>query len=137
MIRIDALWLCAQPQDMRAGADRLQAAVVNTPGQAQAHHSDMIANTRAMPATRVKLPVHDRYGGWCATRGLHAGCFVWVRTEPGDAAPALALMSAKFEALVICLPWQRLPELQVKRWTTKSRRTSGKVMLDFPMAISL
>ena len=23
MIRIDALWLCAQPVDMRAGADRL------------------------------------------------------------------------------------------------------------------
>ena len=38
MIRIDALWLCTQPQDMRAGADRLLAVVVNTVGQAQAHH---------------------------------------------------------------------------------------------------
>ncbi|MEJ8852512.1 hypothetical protein [Variovorax rhizosphaerae] len=36
MIRIDALWLCTQPQDMRAGADRLLAVVVNTVGQAQA-----------------------------------------------------------------------------------------------------
>ena len=38
MIRIDALWLCSQPQDMRAGADRLLAAVVNTLGEARAHH---------------------------------------------------------------------------------------------------
>jgi transposase len=28
VIRIDALWLCTQPQDMRAGADRLLAVVV-------------------------------------------------------------------------------------------------------------
>ncbi len=29
MIRIDALWLCSQPQDMRAGAVRLLTVVVN------------------------------------------------------------------------------------------------------------
>ena len=34
MIRIDALWLCVQPHDMRAGAERLLATVVNTLGQA-------------------------------------------------------------------------------------------------------
>ena len=110
MIRIDALWLCTQPQDMRAGAERLLATVVNTLGQAQAHHGYLFANTRA---TRVKLLVHDGYGVWCATRRLHTGRFVWVRTAPGDAASALALTSAQFEALVIGLPWQRLPELQV------------------------
>ena len=37
MIRIDALWLCAQPVDMRAGADRLLTVVVNTLGEAHAH----------------------------------------------------------------------------------------------------
>jgi transposase len=38
VIRIDALWLCAQPVDMRAGADRLLTVVVNTLGEAHAHH---------------------------------------------------------------------------------------------------
>ena len=33
MIRIDALWLCPQPQDMRAGADRLLNVVINTVGE--------------------------------------------------------------------------------------------------------
>lgn len=27
MIRIDALWLCTQPQDMRAGADRRKRSI--------------------------------------------------------------------------------------------------------------
>ena len=33
MIRIDALWLAAQPVDMRAGADRLLALVLGLPWQ--------------------------------------------------------------------------------------------------------
>jgi len=38
MIRIDAVWLAVQPMDMRAGADRLLAAVVSVFGSAHAHH---------------------------------------------------------------------------------------------------
>ena len=38
MIRIDAMWLAADPIDMRAGADRLLARVVQVFGAAQAHH---------------------------------------------------------------------------------------------------
>lgn len=64
MIRIDALWLCSQPQDMRAGADRLLAVVVNTLGEARAHHGYLFANARA---SRLKLLVHDGFGVWCAT----------------------------------------------------------------------
>jgi IS66 Orf2 like protein. len=109
MIRIDALWLCTQPQDMRAGADRLLAVVVNTVGQAQAHHGWLFANARA---TRIKLLVHDGFGVWCAVRRLHSGSFAWTRTSPVD-APALQLTRQQFEALVVGLPWQRLPELQV------------------------
>src|SRR5512139_1672836 len=59
MIRIDALWLCTQPQDMRAGADRLLAVVVNTVGEARAHHGYLFANARA---SRIKLLVHDGSG---------------------------------------------------------------------------
>jgi transposase len=45
------LWLCTQPQDMRAGADRLLTVVVNTLGEARAHHGYLFANARANRAT--------------------------------------------------------------------------------------
>jgi len=111
-MRIDALWLCAQPQDMRAGADRLLTLVVNTLGQARAHHGYLFANTRG---TRVKLLVPDGFGVWCAVRRLHVGRFVWAGAVPGDGATALPLTREQFDALVIGLPWQRLPELEVIR----------------------
>ena len=106
MIRIDALWLCRQPLDMRAGAERLLAHVVLALGGAQAHHAYLFANTRA---TRIKLLVHDGFGVWCAARRLNAGRFVWPR-ESGS-TPALALSRAQFDALVLGLPWQRLHEM--------------------------
>jgi hypothetical protein len=61
----------------------------------------------------VKLLVHDGFGVWCAARRLHTGRFAWVSTSPMDARPGLQLTRAQFEALVIGLPWQRLPELEV------------------------
>jgi transposase len=112
MIRIDALWLCSQPQDMRAGADRLLAVIVNTLGEAHAHHGYLFANARA---SRLKLLVHDGFGVWCATRRLHAGRFVWCAREPGAAAPVLQLSAQQFEALALGLPWQRLGELSTIR----------------------
>ena len=112
VIRIDTLWLCTQPQDMRAGADRLLNIVINTVGAAQAHHGYLFANLRA---TRIKLLVHDGFGVWCATRRLHAGRFVWLDGSPGEAtmAAALQLTVAQFEALTVGLPWRRLGELSV------------------------
>ena len=109
MIRIDALWLCVQPQDMRAGVDRLLANVVTTLGQARAHHGYLFANARA---TRIKLLVRDGFGVWCAARRLNAGRFVWLPAAPAGAA-ALELSRAQFDALVLGLPWQRLPEMSV------------------------
>lgn len=112
MIRIDAMWLAVDPVDMRAGADRLIARVVQVFGAAQAHHGYLFANARA---TRIKLLVHDGFGVWCATRRLHAGRFVWVERDSavGSAAPALQLTAQQFDALVLGLPWQRLGELSV------------------------
>jgi len=52
MIRIDAMWLAVEPTDMRAGADRLLARVVQVFGSARAHHGYLFANARF---TRVKL----------------------------------------------------------------------------------
>jgi len=38
VIRIDQLWQCTAPMDMRAGAERLMSCVVQTTGAARAHH---------------------------------------------------------------------------------------------------
>lgn len=106
MIRIDAMWLAVEPVDMRAGADRLLARVVQCFGVARAHHGYLFANARG---TRVKLVVHDGFGVWCATRRLNQGRFLWP-TANTQALPALT--TEQFNALVIGLPWQRLAQLQ-------------------------
>jgi transposase len=111
VIQIDALWLCAQPVDMRAGADRLLTVVVNTLGEAHAQHGYRFANARA---SRLKLLVHDGFGVWCATRRLHAGRFVWHTPKVGAASHALQLSTQQFEALTLGLHWQRLGELAKK-----------------------
>ena len=107
MIRIDAMWLAAEPLDMRAGADRLLARVVDVFGAAHAHHGYLFANARG---TRIKLLVHDGFGVWCATRRLNRGRFVWPGATPG-LLPALT--QAQFDALVLGLPWQRLAQAQL------------------------
>ena len=107
MIRIDAVWLAVEPIDMRAGAERLLARVVQVFGAARSHHGYLFANARG---TRIKLLVHDGFGVWCAARRLNQGRFVWPRMAP--TAP-LALTRAQFDALVLGLPWQRLEHMQV------------------------
>lgn len=107
MIRIDAVWLAVEPIDMRAGADRLLARVVQVFGSAQAHHGYLFANARG---TRIKLLVHDGFGVWCAARRLNQGRFVWP-TPGAQALPALT--QAQFDALVVGLPWQRLEQMRL------------------------
>ena len=109
MIRIDSLWLAVEPMDMRAGAERLLASVVQVFGSAQAHHGYLFANART---TRIKLLVHDGFGVWCAARRLNAGRFVWPHEVSAGTAP-MALTQAQFDALVLGLPWQRLAQMQV------------------------
>lgn len=106
MIRIDAVWLAIEPIDMRSGADRLLARVVQVFGAAQAHHGYLFANARA---SRIKLLVHDGFGVWCAARRLNIGGFVWPREAPGHAA---TLTREQFDALVLGLPWQRLEQMK-------------------------
>ena len=112
MIRIDALWLAVEPVDMRAGADRLLARVVQVFGACRAHHGYLFANARS---SRVKLLVHDGFGVWCAARRLNIGGFVWPRNTNASApsAPSLTLTREQFDALVLGLPWQRLEEYKL------------------------
>ena len=109
MIRIDSLWLAVEPLDMRAGAERLLARVVQVFGSAQAHHGYLFANARA---TRIKLLVHDGFGVWCAARRLNDGRFVWPREAAAGARP-MTLTQSQFDALVLGLPWQRLEQMRV------------------------
>jgi len=87
VIRIGSLWLAVEPVDMRAGAERLLAAVVQVFGAAQAHHGYLFANARS---TRIRLLVHDGFGVWCAARRLNKGSFEWPRK--------LAAGAGEFEA---------------------------------------
>lgn len=120
MIRIDAVWLAVEPVDMRAGADRLLARVVQVFGAAQAHHGYLFANARS---SRIKLLVHDGFGVWCAARRLNKGSFEWPRRAASGGAngganggacdsPPLSLTPDQFNALVLGLPWQRLEQLR-------------------------
>ena len=109
MIRIDSLWLAVEPLDMRAGAERLLARVVQVFGTARAHHGYLFANARA---TRIKLLVHDGFGVWCAARRLNDGRFVWPREASTQAQP-MTLTQSQFDALVLGLPWQRLEQMRV------------------------
>ncbi|MDM0030509.1 IS66 family insertion sequence element accessory protein TnpB [Variovorax saccharolyticus] len=108
MIRIDAVWLAVDPIDMRSGADRLLASVVQVFGAAQANHGYLFTNTRA---NRIKLLMHDGFGVWCAARRLNIGGFVWPREGSTGTAP-MTLTREQFDALVLGLPWQRLEALK-------------------------
>ncbi|WP_165909777.1 IS66 family insertion sequence element accessory protein TnpB [Variovorax guangxiensis] len=79
----------------------------------------MFANARA---TRIKMLVHDGFGVWCAARRLNAGRFAWPREI--DTAKPIALTQARFDALVIGLPWQRLLEMSaITRLQTPNSQT--------------
>jgi transposase len=109
MICIDAVWLAVEPVDMRAGADRLLARVVQVFGACRAHHAYVFSNARS---SRVKLLVHDGFGVWCAVRRLNIGGFVWPR-HVDSSSPSLTLTKEQFDALALGLPWQRLEEYKL------------------------
>lgn len=108
MIRLDAVWLAAEPLDMRAGTETALARVVTVFGQARPHHAYLFANRRA---TRMKVLVHDGIGVWLAARRLNRGKFVW----PQDAAGTVTLTREQLDALVLGLPWQRVGEAGIIR----------------------
>ena len=109
MIRVDALWLCVQRLDMRAGVQTLLAQVVAVFGEARPHHAYLFANRRG---TRMKVLVHDGYGIWLAQRQLGQGRFHWpVNAVSGGSAPASVMLTrTQFDALILGLPWTQLAD---------------------------
>ena len=74
MIRVDEVWMAAQPLDMRMGSEAALARVVSVFGAAHPHHAYEFANRRA---NRMKALVHDGIGVWLVARRLNVGKFVW------------------------------------------------------------
>lgn len=107
MIRVEAVWLCTQPMDMRAGTETTLSRVVQVFGEARPHHAYIFANKRS---TRLKVLVHDGIGIWLASRRLHEGRFVW---PGGGCGAARSLTREQLDALVLGLPWQRVGEAGV------------------------
>jgi transposase len=104
MMRVEAVWLCIEPMDMRAGTDTTLARVVKVFGAARPHHAYVFANRRS---TRLKVLIHDGIGIWLAARRLHQGHFIW----PGGGCGApQSLTREQLDALVLGLPWQRVGE---------------------------
>lgn len=102
MIRVDRIWLATEALDMRSGADRMLARIIEVFGGAQPHHAYCFANRRA---TRMKVLVHDGVGVWVALRRLNRGKFVWA--APGS-RPEVGLDREQFQALILGLGWQRV-----------------------------
>jgi transposase len=79
---------------LRAVADRLHIAVVNTVSAAQAQHGYVFAKSHAQ---RITLLVHDGFSVWRATRLLYAGRFAWSgRSAEAAVSSALQLSAAQF-----------------------------------------
>ena len=104
VIRIDAVWLAADPLDMRAGIDSALARVVKVFGCAHPHTAYLFANRRA---NRMKVLVHDGIGFWLAARRLHQGHFVWPAPQ---SEAQVNLSRPQLDALVLGLPWCRIGE---------------------------
>lgn len=76
MIKIEAVWLAAEPRYMRFGMESALARAVKVFGGAWPYHAYVFANRRA---NRMKALVHDGIGVWLTARRLNLGNFVWPR----------------------------------------------------------
>jgi transposase len=108
LIRVDQVWMAAQPLDMRIGSEAALARVVSVFGAAHPHHAYLFANRRA---NRMKALVHDGIGVWLVARRLNAGKFIWTSDGGGN----LQLSKTQLDALVLGLPWQRLGDAGIIR----------------------
>ncbi|MNV55955.1 IS66 Orf2 like protein [compost metagenome] len=95
LIRVDAVWLAAEPIDMRAGTESALARVVKVFGAAHPHHAYLFANRRA---NRMKVLVHDGIGIWLCARRLNQGRFLWANASLGT---QIAMTREQLDALLL------------------------------------
>lgn len=96
-IRVDAIWLAAEPFDMRAGTESALSRVVTVFGAAHLHHAYLFANRRA---NQIKVLVHDGVGIWLAAWRLHAGMSMPPRSASAPTRMPMDDDAALFAALL-------------------------------------
>ena len=101
MIRVERIWLATEALDMRSGADRMLARIIEVFGSAPPHQAYCFANRRA---TRMKVLVHDGVGVWVALRRLNRRRLVWAAGQQSH----FQLDAEQFQALVLGIAWQRV-----------------------------
>lgn len=68
------------PLDMRAGADKALARVIQVFGSAKPHRAYLFANKRC---NRMKVLIHDGLGIWLCARRLNRDKFHWGESWRG------------------------------------------------------
>ena len=109
LLTLDKIVLVSDVTDLRAGLDTLRTKAIQTFGHVAPHEAYIFMNRSQ---SLFKLVVHDVMGSWLCTRRLHEGRFhgTGVHTDP-------QLTADQFKALAFGLPWHRLGEASVFRYS--------------------
>lgn len=109
-LRVEALWLCTAPMDMRAGVDKLSLHVQQALGRAPCDGTAYVFTNQRR--SRLKLVCWDGTGVWMCLRRLHRGQFAW----PQDGDSAWSLTDQQWQWLVAGVDWQRLSAPPPAHW---------------------
>lgn len=109
VLTLDKVVLMSQATDLRAGMDTLRTKAIQLVGQVGPHEGYIFMNRTQ---TLLKMVVHDAMGTWLCTRRLHEGSFhgAGVQSNP-------QLSAEQLYALVLGLPWHRVGEASVFRYS--------------------
>ena len=109
LLRVDRIVLVSDVADLRAGMDTLRTKAIQTFGQVAPHEAYVFMNRSQ---SLLKLVVHDAMGSWLCTRRLHEGRFYGAGSQIHP-----QLTADQFLALTWGLPWQRLGEASIFRYS--------------------
>ena len=109
VLTLDKVVLMSQATDLRAGMDTLRTKAIQAVAQVGPHEGYIFMNRTQ---TLLKMVVHDAMGTWLCTRRLHEGSFhgTGVQCNP-------QLSAEQLHALVLGLPWHRVGEASVFRYS--------------------
>lgn len=106
-MQLPSQWfLAVSPIDLRCGMDRLLVWVQHSGGAVTGSVGYVFRNRAG---SRIKLLMIDPTGVWLSVRRLHAGRFVWPRSD--DATCVLS--AAQFAWLCAGVDWMRLSASEV------------------------
>lgn len=109
VLTLDKVVLVSQATDLRAGMDTLRTKAIQLVGQVGPHEGYIFMNRTQ---TLLKMVVHDAMGTWLCTRRLHEGSFHGTAVQSNP-----RLSAEQLHALVLGLPWHRIGEASVFRYS--------------------